>query len=128
MHLDGFGTVGSDLQVGTLAVDANGKARNGISVALRGYPVNRIQINVQALDIYVRNTNSLTALNKAQQILEYLQESFAEVCDLPALPPLTDTYSSVVITPTSSIEEVGVDDNGGYNFVVSAEIRYQKNN
>ena len=126
MQVDGFGTIGTDLQVGTLAVDTNGKARNGIAVALRGSAVNRIQIEIQAIDFYVRNSNSLTAIQKAQEILEYLQESFSEICNLPAMPPLTDTYSNVTIVPTASVDFVGQDDNGGYNYVVSGEIRYKK--
>lgn len=126
MQIDGFGTIGTTLQVGTLAVDANGKARNGVAVALRGSAVDRIQIEIQPVDFYVRDSKSLTAIQTAQEILEYLQESFSEICDLPAMPPLTDTYSNVTIIPTASVEFVGVDDNNGYNYVVSGEIRYKK--
>ena len=120
----GFGTIGQDLQVGVLAVDANGKARNGISLALRGAPINRIQTNIQSIDFYIRHSNSLTALQKAQELVDYLQESFSEVCDLPAMPPLTDSYSNVIITPTSGIEEVGIDDGGGYNYVIGGSVIY----
>lgn len=126
MQIDGFGTIGTTLQVGTLAVDSNGRARNGVAVALRGTAVDRIQIEIQAVDFYVRNSNSLSAIQTAQEILEYLQESFSEICNLPAMPPLTYTYSNVTIIPTASVEFVGVDDNNGYNYVVSGEIRYKK--
>ena len=128
MQIDGFGTIGDTLQVGTLAVDTNGRAKNGIAVALRGSAVNRTQIEIQAIDFYVRNSNPLTAIQKAQQILEYLQESFSEICNLPAMPPLTDTYSNVTIIPTDSVSFVGQDDNGGHVYLVSGEIRYVKNN
>ena len=128
MQDDGLGNIGTTLQVGTLAVDTNGKAINGIAVALRGSAVNRTQIEIQAIDFYCRHSNPLTAIQKAQQILEYLQESFSEICNLPAMPPLTDSYSNVTIVPTSSVEFVGQDDNGGHNYVVSAEVRYIKNN
>ena len=122
----GFGTIGQDLQVGVLAVDANGNPRNGISLALRGAPINRIQTNIQSIDFYIRHSNSLTALQKAQELVDYLQESFSDVCDLPAMPPLTDTYSNVIITPTSGIEDVGRDDGGGYNYVLSGSVIYTK--
>ena len=128
MQIDGFGTIGDTLQVGTLAVDTNGRAKNGVAVALRGSAVNRTQIEIQAIDFYVRNSNPLTAIQKAQQILEYLQESFSEICNLPAMPPLTDTYSNVTIVPTDSVSFVGQDENGGHVYLVSGELRYQKNN
>ena len=128
MQIDGFGTIGDTLQVGTLAVDTNGRAKNGVAVALRGSAVNRTQIEIQAIDFYVRNVSPLASIQKAQQILEYLQEAFSEICNLPAMPPLTDSYSNVTIVPTSSVEFVGQDDNGGHNYVVSAEVRYIKNN
>ena len=123
----GFGTIGQDLQVGVLAIDANGKPRNGISLALRGAPINRIQTNIQSIDFYVRHSNSLTALQKAQELVDYLQESFSDVCDLPAMPPLTDSYSNVIITPTSGIEDVGRDDGGGYNYVLSGSVTFTEN-
>ena len=127
MSDDGFGTVGEDLQIGVLPVDGNGDARNGIAVTPRGLPVTRIQIEEQAVDLYVRNTNPLTALNKAQELLEYLKDSFAEVCDLPPLEGVTEeTFTNVTITPSSSVELVGSDDNGGTTFVVSGEIQYKK--
>ena len=126
MQDDGLGTIGTSLQVGTLAVDANSKPRNGIAVALRGSAVNRTQIEIQAIDFYCFASNPLAVIEKAQSILEWLRESFSEVCNLPAMPPLTDTYSNVVIVPTSSAEYVGVTDNGFHSYLVSAEIRYTK--
>ena len=124
---DGFGTVGEDLQIGVLPVDGNGDARNGIAVTPRGLPVTRLMVEQQAVDLYVRNVDPLTALNKAQELLEYLTDSYSEVCDLPPLEGVTEeTFSNVTITPSSSAEYVGVDDNGGTTFVVSGEIQYKK--
>lgn len=127
MEYDGFGTVGSDLQIGVLPVLSNGNPRNGIAITPRGSVVDRIQIEVQSVDFYVRNTNPLVASQTAQEILEYLKESFSEVCSLPALTGVTtETFSNVTIEPTSSVEYVGVDDNNGTSFVVSGDVRYIK--
>lgn len=124
---DGFGTVGEDLQVGVLPVDGNGDPRNGIAVTPRGLPVTRVQIEQQAIDLYVRNTNPLTSLNKAQELLEYLRDSYSEVCDLPPLQgATTESFSNVTIEPDSSVDYVGVDDNGGTTFVTSGLVRYEK--
>jgi len=128
MSIDGFGTVNQDLQMGVLPIDTKGDPRNGIAIIARGNPINRTQIEVQNVDFYVRNTNPLAASNLAERIVEYLQESYSEICDLPALTGYTtDTYSNVTIEPTASPEFVGVDENGGHSFVVSGVIRFKKN-
>lgn len=129
MQDDGFGTVNTDLQMGILPLNTQGNPRNGIAITARGSTVTRIQVEIQNVDFYVRNTNPLTASQKAQEILEYLKASYSDICDLPALTGYTtDTYRNVTIEPTSSVEFVGVDDNGGHSFVVSGEVRYEKNN
>jgi len=129
MQNDGFGTVGTDLQIGVLPVLANGNPRNGIAITPRGATVTRVQIEIQSVDFYARNTNPLLASQTAQEILEYLKESFGDICELPPLTGVTtESYRNVTITPTSSVEYVGVDDNNGTSFVVSGEIRYELNN
>lgn len=126
---DGFGTVGTTLQIGVLPVDANGNPRTGVALTPRGLPVTRTDTYQQAVDFYVRDTNPLTASNTAQDLLEYLQDSFADICTLPALSGITnETFSNVTITPTSSVEYVGIDDNSGVTFVVSGDVRYTKDN
>lgn len=127
MSDDGFGTVGEDLQIGVLPVNTQGDPRDGIAVTPRGLPVNRVMVEQQAIDMYVRDSNYLTALDKAQELLEYLQSSFAEVCDLPPLEGVTTaSFNNVTIVPSSSVEYVGIDQNGGTTYVVSGEIMYQK--
>lgn len=129
MSDDGFGTVNQDLQIGVLPLKPDGNPRNGIAITARGAEVTNRRVGIQNVDFYVRNTNPITASQEAEEILEYLKTSYSEICDLPALTGYTtDTYSHVTITPTSSVEFVGVDDNGGHSFVVSGEIRFKKNN
>lgn len=124
---DGYGTVNQDLQVGTLPLTGDGKARNGMAITARGMPVDRLNVNIQGIDFYVRNSNPLVALTAAQNLQEYLKEAFGRLCDLPACPPYTTaTYSNVMITPVSSITDMGRDDNGGTTFMVSGEIQYKK--
>lgn len=129
MANDGFGTVDVDLQMGVLPLNSDGDPINGIAIIPRGSPVNRVQAEIQAIDFYVRNTNPITASTQAEGIVEYLKASFSEICELPPLDGYTtDSYSNVTIVPTSSVEFVGVDDNGGHSFVVSGEVRYTKVN
>lgn len=131
---DGWGTVNTTLQLGTLPINATtGKATNGIALSLRGLPVWYANVEVQGLDFYVRNTNYITALQKAQELLEYIQTSYGDICTLPPLQGFgavlaSGSYKNVTITPVSSVSEIGVDDNGGMTYQVSAEIRYEKVN
>lgn len=126
---DGYGTVGTDLQIGVLPVDGSGDARNGIAVTPRGLPVTRMLVEQQAVDFYSRHKEPMTAINKAQELLEYLRDSYAEVCDLPPLAgATTESFTNVTIEPDSSVDYVGVDDNGGTTFVVSGIVRYEKVN
>src|SRR5690606_5541614 len=100
-----------------------------IAVTPRGLPVTRLMVEQQAVDLYVRNTNPMTALNKAQELLEYLKDSYSEVCDLPPLAGVTtESFTNVTIEPDSSVDYVGDDDNGGVTFVNSGLIRYEKVN
>ena len=124
---DGFGTSGTTLQMGILPVDANGEPRNGIAIITRGTPVDRLNVNIQAVDFYVRNSNPLTASNKAQELIEYLQNSYSQICTLPPLDGVTtESYEGVTITPVSAPDFAGQDDNGGWVYVVSGEVRYNE--
>lgn len=129
MQDDGFGTVDQDLQMGVLPLTAQGDPINGIAVIGRGSEVTNRNVNIQNVDFYVRNTNPLVASQTAQDILEYLKTSYADICELPPLDGYTtESFSHVTITPTSSVDFVGVDDNNGHSFVVSGEVRYKLTN
>ena len=128
MELDNLGTIDSDLWHLEVPLGSDGKPKNGLWIIPRGAPVSRFNVNIQAVDIYFRNTNKNTSLKKAKQVLDYLQESFEDICDLPSYPPLfTNTYSNVTITPVAGIEYTGTDENGKLVFSISGEIRYKEN-
>lgn len=128
MQTDGIGTIDSDMWHLEIPLDTNGVPRNGLWVLPRGAPVSRFNVNIQPIDIYFRNTNKNTSMKKAKKVLDYLQEAYSDVCELPAyLPIFTDTYTNVTIEPTSGLEYVGEDGNGKLVFVISGEIRYNVN-
>lgn len=129
MQTDGIGTIDTDMWHLEIPLDTNGVPRNGLWVLPRGAPVSRFNVNIQPIDIYFRNTNKYTSMKKAKQVLDYLKDSYSEICELPDYPPIfTETYSNVTIEPTSGIEYVGEDVNGKLVFVISGEIRYKVNN
>lgn len=126
---DGFGTVGTTLQMGVLPINGQGDPINGIAVTARGAEASRLDTNIQNVDFYVRNTNPLSAANTAQEILDYLYNSYSDICTLPPLDGVTtQSYENVTIEPTSGVEYVGVDENNGSSYVVSGIVRYGKVN
>lgn len=123
----GFGTLDTDIFWEEVPLDANGVAKNGIWVVTRGSSVTRTNMHIQAFDVYSRYGNKLTTNQKLEDILEYLQTAFADVCDLPTVPPYSTTvYTNVRIVPTSGIDNVGTDEQDKIIKVISGEVRYDK--
>lgn len=122
---EGFGTIDTDLFFEEVPLDGNGVPRQGIWIVERGTSVNRFNTRTQNFDIYSRYTNKLTGYKKLEAILDYLQEAYGEVCTLPAVPPYSSTvYENVRLTPTSSVENVGVDENNKIVRVISGTVQY----
>lgn len=127
MQTDGIGTIDTDMFHLEIDIDGQGTARNGLWILPRGGGVSRFSVNIQPVDIYVRHTDKNIAYKKAKEVLDYLKDSFSEICTLPNYPPIfTKTYSNVRIEPTSSVEFLAKDENRKHIFVVSGEIRYEE--
>lgn len=124
---EGFGTIDTDLFWEEVALNSNGTPKEGVWIVPRGAPLTRFNAEYQAFDIYSRYTNKITGSKKLEDILEYLQDAYGEVCELPQVPPHSlSTYSNVRITPTSSVENVGTDDNNKIVRVISGEVTYER--
>lgn len=127
MQTDNIGTIDTDMFHLEIDIDGQGTARNGLWILPRGGGVSRFSVNIQPVDIYVRHTDKNIAYKKAKEVLDYLKDSFSEICTLPNYPPIfTETYSNVKIEPTSSVEFLAKDENRKHIFVVSGEIRYEE--
>lgn len=124
---EGFGTIDTDLFFEEASLDSKGNPKNGIWIVTRGSAVSRVNVEIQSFDIYTRYSNKLTGHQKLQEILEWLQEAYGDVCTLPACPPYTtQTYKNVRIFPTSSIESAGFDENNKLVRVISFEVYFNK--
>lgn len=124
---EGFGTIDTDLFFEEASLDSKGNPKNGIWIVTRGSAVSRVNTEIQSFDIYTRYSNKLTGHQKLQEILEWLQEAYGDVCTLPAYPPYTtQTYKNVRIFPTSSIESAGFDENNKLVRVISFEVYFNK--
>lgn len=126
METDGFGTLDTDLFLEEAPLDSEGNAKDGLWLVPRGTPVTRLNTRIQAFDIYTRYKNKLTGSTQLNNVLGYLQQSYSDVCDLPEVPPYTtQAYKNVRITPTSSVESLGSDENGKVVRVISGEIYFE---
>lgn len=124
---EGFGTIDSDLFFEEAPLDGQGKPKQGCWIVERGTSVNRFNTQTQNFDIFSRFSNKLTGYKKLEAILEYLQEAYGEVCELPAVPPHSSTvYGNVRIEPTSSVENVGTDVDNMIVRVISGTVQYSK--
>lgn len=129
LEQDGVGTIDVDLFYEMAAVDADGKPKPGMWIVARGNQVSRLDVGIQSFDIFTRYSDKLLGSQKAQQILEKLQDYFGQVCDLDAVPPYTtQEYKRVRIIPTTGIDSIGADDQDRMVYAVSGEVRYTKNN
>jgi hypothetical protein len=123
---EGFGTIDTDLFFEEAPLDSTGKPKEGVWIVTRGSAVNRLNVGIQNFDIYARYSNKIKTAQKLEDILDYLKEAYG-MCDLPQVPPYSlAQYTNVTITPTSSVENVGTDENEKIVKVISGEIRFNK--
>lgn len=123
---NGFGTIDTDLFYEEVPLDSRGYPKQGVWIVTRGSEVNRVDIGNQNFDIYSRYTNKLTGAVKLDNILNFLKESYGDVCTLPTVPPHSLTeYYNVRITPTSGVENVGTDDQDKVVRVISGNVKYK---
>lgn len=125
----GFGTLDTDIFWEDMPIDSSGNAIDGLWIVPRGAPINRFNVCVQPFDIFSRYSNKLTGSQKLESILEYIWSIQGENCNLPTVDPYSaNQYTNVRIFPTSSIENVGADEQDKIVRVISGEIRYKKEN
>ena len=126
---EGFGVIDQALFFEEAPLGSQGDPKEGCWIVERGTTINRFNHQTQNFDIYSRYTNKLTGYQKLEAILDYLQEAYQDVCDLPSVPPYSNAvYENVMIQPTSSVENVGVDENNRIVRVISGVVQYNKAN
>lgn len=127
IETDGFGTIDTNLFLEEASLDSNGKPKDGLWIVTRGSGVSRVSVEIQQFDVYSRFANKLTGHKKLEELLDWVQEAFSDICNLPAVAPYTtQSYKNVRIFPTSSIENVGTDENGKIVRVISFEAYFNK--
>lgn len=124
---NGFGTIDTDLFWEEVPLDSEGNPREGLWIVTRGSAVTRYDSNIQAFDIYARYANKIKTQQKLNDILKYFWSIQGETCTLPTVPPYSlSAYTNVRIFPTSSVENVGSDEQDKIVKVISGEIRFKE--
>lgn len=128
LEQEGFGTLDTDIFWEEIAVDSQGKPKDGVWVVTRAPDdITRLNATTQNFDIYSRYANKITGSQKLENILKRLQEAYGDVCILPTVPPHSlIEYYDVMITPTSGIDNVGTDDQGKVVRVISGNVKFKK--
>lgn len=127
LEIDGKGEIDTDLFYEAIPIGQNGKPKQGSWITSRGTAVSRVSVYIQAFDIYFRYDDKLAAAKKAQDILEYLEQAYSDICTLPAVEEYSSPeYTNVRVVPVSGVESLGMDEQGRVVFLVSGEVRYNK--
>jgi hypothetical protein len=127
LEQEGFGTLEADIFWEEIALDNDGKPKDGIWVVSRSPSVTRLNVGIQNFDIYARYANKITTEIKLKQILNRLQEAYGDVCTLPSVEPYSSTaYINVTIEPVSGVENVGSDDQDKIVKVISGIVHYEE--
>jgi hypothetical protein len=116
---NGFGGIDVDLFFQKLTL-----GKRGIYITDIGDAQLRGARRSQSYEIYSRGWDDVDGYRRLSDIIDFLTGSYG-VCRLPAVPPVTEHgYENVTIMPLSTINSVGLDDNGRMVYSATGTINY----
>lgn len=102
---EGFGEIDVDLFFQKLTLD-----KKGIYIADIGDPVAKGSRDTQSYELLARGNNDVDGYKKLKDIRKFLIQEYSNICELPAIPPISDTsYTNVTLSKPSTITNVGLD-------------------
>lgn len=117
---EGFGTIDQDLFFQKLTLDKKGLYIADISSSLE-----RGSRKSQSFELYARGDSDVSGYTMLSEVLQFLHDSYADVCELPPVPPIsTAEYKNVTILPLSSITNVGLDGNNRVIYSIQGQLIY----
>lgn len=120
---NGFGEIHTNLFYQKLTLD-----KKGIYIADVGDVMGRHSRDAQGYELLSRGTNDVEGLKALQEIREYLVNEYQNICDLPAVPPITTQgYKGVHLTKPSTITNVGLDAQNRVIYSMTGTILYKEN-
>lgn len=119
---EGFGTIDVDLFFQKLTLD-----NKGIYIADIGDPVARGARDTQSYELFARGESDVDGYKKLLEIRKFLIAEYSNICELPAVPPITsDGYTNVELLKPSTITNVGLDDNNRIIYSMTGTIIYKE--
>lgn len=119
---EGFGTIDVDLFFQKLTLD-----KKGVYIADIGDPVERHGRDTQSYELLVRGANDVDGYQKLKAIRKFLVNEYQNICELPAVPPITDEdYTNVELSKPSTITNVGLDAQNRIIYSMTGQIIYKE--
>lgn len=119
---EGFGTIDVDIMYQKLTLD-----RKGIYISDLGDSVGRHSRDSQGYEILSRGTTDVSGYQILQDIRKYLINNYQDICELPAVPPITtESYTNVHLTKPSSITNVGLDAQNRVIYSITGSILFKE--
>lgn len=119
---EGFGTIDVDIFYQKLTLD-----KKGIYIADIGESVGRFARDSQGYEILSRGTTDVSGYQILQDIRKYLINNYQDICELPAVPPITtESYTNVHLTKPSSITNVGLDAQNRVIYSITGSILFKE--
>src|SRR5215217_6544009 len=103
---NGFGTIDTDLFFQKLTLD-----KKGLYISDIGDQIIRGQRRTQSFELYARGVNDVSGYKQLTDVINFMKNSYSDVCELPSVPLLSTGYSNVTILATGGITNVGLDAN-----------------
>lgn len=120
---EGFGTIDTDLFFQKLTLD-----RKGIYLADIGDPVEKGSRDTQSYELYARGANDVDGYKKLTAIRKFLIQEYSNICELPAVPPITsEVYTNIELSRPSTITNVGLDDQNRIIYSMTGQIIFKEN-
>lgn len=119
---EGFGTIDVDLFFQKLTLD-----KKGVYIADVGDPVARHSRDTQSYELLVRGSNDVDGYKKLKEIRKFLVNEYHNICELPAVPPITtEVYTNVELSKPSTITNVGLDAQNRVIYSMTGTIIYKE--
>lgn len=119
---EGFGTIDVDLFYQKLTLD-----KKGLYITDIGNPVARGSRDTQSYELYARGANDVDGYKLLTEIRRYLIQEYSNICELPAVPPVTtEGYTNVELSRPSTITNVGLDDQNRIIYSMTGTIIYKE--
>lgn len=118
---EGFGTIDVDLFYQKLTLD-----KKGLYIADIGDSVGRHNRDAQSYEILSRGINDVDGYKKLNDVRKFLHDEWHTICELPAVPPVTNKiYENVELSKPSSITNVGLDAQNRVIYSITGTILYK---